>query len=116
MNREERRKFVKRARKEGYSRGAAEAYLAVKELSDAGEMTQKMFEDGDEVIIDVHGIMKRNDYGLKSDKYKDMITEHEGEVFKVRNIKGNIYALDGLQGWIFWGGDLISVETSGGGD
>ena len=110
MNRAERRKFVKLARKEGYSRGAAEAYLAVKEMGDVADGAPKMFEDGSKVTVDVEKIKATKDYETKSDNYKEMLEEISGKVFEVRNVKGNLYSLDGLDGWIFWGGDLKTKE------
>ena len=110
MNRKERRKFVQLAKKNGFSRGAAEAYLAVKEMGDVADAAPKMFEDGDKVKIDVDRIRQRKDFESKSEKYKQVLEEEAGKVFEVKNIKGNLYSLEGLDAWIFWGGDLIKVS------
>ena len=115
-NRAERRRFVKEARKQGYSRGAAEAYLAVKEMSDISEAIPPMFEDGDKVTVNVEQVKKRKDYDEKSEAYKETIEEVADKVFEVKRVKGNLYSLEGLDGWIFWGGDLIRLNERDGGD
>ena len=112
MNRSQRRQFVKRARKEGFSRGAAEAYLAVKEMGDVADKAPKMFKDGEKVRINIEKIKKRKDYEDKSEKYKKVIEEEGEKVFEVKNLRGNLYSLDGLDGWLFWGGDLERVSDA----
>lgn len=106
MNRKQRRAFVKKAKKQGVSKEAAEAYLAAMEMK-IHDTSEQEFQEGEEVTIDVEGIQKSASYRAMSDKYKAFIEENKDKVFRIKYTKKkNLYALEGVDGWIFWRGDL----------
>ena len=110
MNRKERRQFVKNAKKKGISKGAAEAYLAVKEMGlDLSEaVVPKTYNEGDIVKLDVERIKAQTSYVNKSESYRNFIDENVNTEFTIGPSKGNLCTLVNCP-YLFYSGDLIRV-------
>lgn len=111
MNRQQRRKFVKDAKKKGISKGTAEAYLAVKEMGlDLSQaVVPKKYNDGDKVRLDVEGLKKQKSYETKSEEYRNFIDANAETVFEIGPSKGNLCTLVDCP-YVFYSGDLIKIE------
>lgn len=111
MNRKDRRKFVKDAKKKGISKGTAEAYLAIKEmgLDLSAAVLPKEFNEGDRVRLDTERIKSQKNYENKSEMYRNFIDANADTVFEIGPSKGNLCTIKD-QPWVFYSGDLIRVK------
>lgn len=110
MNRKDRRTFVKQAKKSGASKGAAMAYLAMKELEENYPEAFKKFQERDRVRLDVDQITKRSNYENMTDEYKAFVEESKDKVFTVHIESNAMISLKENPEWLFWKGDLITYE------
>lgn len=110
MNREEKRKFVKQARKKGISKNAAEAYLAAKEAGLDKLSLPKQFNEGDKVKLDVEKIKARKDYENMNPRYKEFVETNPDTVFTVHLERETLISLAEQPEWLFWSGSLIKVK------
>lgn len=104
MNREQKREFIRRAKKRGVSEEQANLYLTLK----SGFNTTKI-KDGDKVKLDIKMIKSEKSYGDKHSEYKDFIEASEDVVYTVQieDCKGNFVSLRENPKWLFWTGNLI---------
>ena len=109
MNRKDRRAFVRQAKKSGASKGAAMAYLAMKELEENSPEAFKKFQEGDKVRLDVDRIANRSNYENMTDEYRAFIEESRGKVFTVHIESNAMISLKENPEWLFWKGDLVAV-------
>lgn len=111
MNRKDRRTFVRQAKKSGASKGAAMAYLAMKELEENNPEAFKKFQEGDKVRLDIDRITNRSNYENMTDEYRAFIEESRDKVFTVHIESNAMICLKENPEWLFWKGDLIAYKT-----
>lgn len=111
MNREERRKEVKRLRKDGMTKKEAKSYVeAVHAVAD----DIQFFSGGEAVKLNVSRIMSHNKINKLEDKYVDFVERNKDSVFHVVMLDkypdGSIVELEEDNTWLFYGRDLIKVR------
>lgn len=114
MNREQKRNFIKIAKKKGISEEHAKAYMAMKEEQMANIIKaedvifeRRIINDGDKVRIDVDKISSSKYYSNMMDEYKEFIENSRDIVFTAKVEKGHFVSLEENPKWLFWVGDLI---------
>lgn len=113
MNRKDRRTFVKQAKKNGASKEAAMAYLAMQELEENNPNALKKFQEGDKVRLDIDQITNRSNYEKMTDEYRAFIEESEGKIFTVQVESNAMISLKENPKWLFWKGDLVALGDEG---
>lgn len=112
MNREQRRNFVKLAKKRGIGEDFAKAYIAMKEESDTVSdkdiiFSQREIKDGDKVRINVGKIKSAKYFEKMMPEYKAFIEASEGVVYTAKVEKDTFVSLEENPKWLFIMGDLI---------
>ena len=111
MNREQRRKMVKTAVKNGVKKEYAKAYSDISKGT--GNHTEaKEFEEDDRLMLDIDAIKSRKNYPIMNPKYKQFVEESGGKVFTAHKENNNLISLKEEPEWLFWSGDLIKVDDS----
>ena len=89
MNREQRRKMVKIATKNGISKEHAKAYAVISQGT--GTHTEaKHFEEDDKLMLDITAIKNRKNYSVMNQKYKDFVESSEGKIFTAHKENTNM--------------------------
>lgn len=105
MNRERRRAMKKILRSRG--------------LNGHGNDLSNVICDGDSVVLNTKQIMARKDYQRMQLEYREFVERNQGKVFIAhpRHVRPDgfsaVIALDGVEPWNFWYGDLIKLESNG---
>lgn len=108
MNREQRRKMVKIATKNGVNKEHAKAYAAISKGT--GTHTEaKSFDEDDKLMLNIDAIKSRKNYAVMNPKYKDFVDSSEGKIFTAHKENNNLISLKEDPRWLFWSGDLIKV-------
>jgi hypothetical protein len=110
MNREQKRAFVKRAKKRGTDEKAAKAYAEI--ISNGAGKTspkQDIVED-EKVKLNVENLKARQNYARMSDTYKEFIDANIDTVFTAHVERPTLISLKEEPKWLFWCGDLIKVK------
>ena len=108
MNREQRRKMVKIATKNGVSKEHAKAYAVISQGTGA-HTDAKPFEEDDKLMLDITAIKSRKNYAVMNPKYKEFVESSEGKIFTAHKENDNLISLKEDSRWLFWSGDLIKV-------
>ena len=109
MNREQRRKMMKIAMKNGMKKEQAKAYFKI--AGGTGTHTEaKHFDEDDKLILDVTAIKNRKNYSVMNSKYKEFVESSEGKIFTAHKEKENLISFKEEPQWLFWSGDLIKVD------
>lgn len=111
MNREQKRAFVKKAKKKGVSADAAKAYAEI--ISNGAGKTspkQDIVED-EKVKLNVENLKARQNYARMSDPYKEFIDANVDTVFTAHVERPTLISLKEEPKWLFWCGDLIKVRS-----
>ena len=109
MNRQQRRNFVKKAQKDGMSRGLAKAYVDI--ANGTGNNTNaKELSEGDKVKLDISAITARKNYKHMSDMYKEFVESNQDKEFTAHIENKNLISFLEEPRWLFWSGDLILIE------
>lgn len=112
MGREQRRKFVKAARKKGLSPYIADLYWKMKN----GDTTIELHE-GDRVKLNVKAIQRHPDYEKLAESYRKFVESHIDDVFTVvydRKYQDKpvvVCLKEDPAGHLFWTGNLIKVNA-----
>lgn len=110
MNREQRRKFSKRARKRGINEDITELYLSMdRDGLEAPAPAQKI-ESGQKVMLDAERIRARRNYDRMTDQYKEFVDRNIDTIFTAKVEKENLISMEEEPRWLFWSGDLKLVE------
>lgn len=109
MNREEKRDYIKKLRKQGRSDQEIIRLIELKERS----FVRKPLDEGDKVKIDVEKIKSRKDYENMRNEYKLFIENNTNVIFTVEfDPKYQDHTLVVLKEdetkpkWLWWEGDL----------
>lgn len=110
MNREQKREFVKKAKKKGVGAEAAKAYAEI--ISNgAGQTTPKQdIVEDEKVKLNIEAIKARQNYERMSDKYKKFVDENTETVFTAHVERPTLISLKEEPKWLFWCGDLIKLK------
>lgn len=113
MNREQKRAFVKKAKKRGVSVDAAKAYAEI--ISNgAGKTSPKQdIVEGEKVKLNVENLKARQNYERMTDLYKEFIDANVDTVFTAHVERPTLISLKEEPKWLFWCGDLIKVKEDG---
>lgn len=106
MNREQKREFIKQARKKGFSEAEAKAYLQMQE----GLQNEDSIKDGDKVTINIEQIKSTKSYQNMTPEYREFIENSKGKVFTARIEKGHFAHLEENPKWLFWTGNLVHYK------
>ena len=109
MNREQRRKMVKIATKNGVSKEHAKAYAVISQGTGA-HTEAKHFDEDDKLMLDITAIKNRKNYPVMNPKYKAFVESSEGKIFTAHKENTNMISLKEKPQWLFWSGDLIKIE------
>jgi len=104
MNREQKRDFIKKARKRGIDEKYAKAYIQAQESLENDARIN--IANGDKVTIDVTKIKALKDYEKMNNEYKRFVESSDGVVFTAKVEKGNFVSLEENPKWLFWAGNL----------
>ena len=110
MNREQKRNFVKKAKKRGVNADEAKAYA---EIISGGAGTPTPSQDiteGEKVRLNLENIKARKNYKIMSEKYKEFVETNAETVFTAHVERPTLISLSEEPRWLFWCGDLIKVE------
>lgn len=111
MNREQKRRFIKNAAKNGMTKERAKAYAEIS--SGTGEHTEaQQFEEGDKLMLNVPVIKARKNYPIMNASYKEFVESSEGTIFTAHKENDNLISLVEEPKWLFWSGDLIKVHIT----
>lgn len=110
MNREQKRAFVKKAKKRGVSANAAKAYVEI--ISNgAGQTTPKQdIAEDEKVKLNIETIKARQNYEKMSDKYKEFVDTNADTIFTAHIERPTLISLKEEPKWLFWCGDLIKMK------
>lgn len=110
MNREQKRAFVKKAKKKGVGTDAAKAYAEIIS-SGAGEPSPKQeIVEAERVRLNIENLKARQNYERMSDKYKEFVETNANTIFTAHVEKPTLISLKEEPKWLFWCGDLIKVK------
>lgn len=112
MNKEQKRKYIKKLKDKGFSQKDIDLYVRYKELSE----TSIDLPEGIKVRLDVGNIKSHPDYPRFTEKYRNWVDSNKDSLFTVEYIKDgrsnhNVVTLkeDDFK-WRFWTGDFKVVE------
>lgn len=110
MNREQKRAFVKKAKKNGVGVNAAKAYAEIIS-GGAGKPSPKQdIVENEKVKLNIENLKARQNYDRMSDKYKEFVETNTDTIFTAHVEKPTLVSLKEEPKWLFWCGDLIKVE------
>ena len=113
MNREQKRNFVKLAKKRGINEQFAKAYIAMKEDEENGDKVFKFsskrqaVNDGDKVFINVDKIKSTKYFEKMLPEYKEFIEQSSRVMYTAKVEKEHFVSLQENPKWLFWVEDLI---------
>lgn len=109
MNREQKRKLVKKAKKNGMREELAKTFAEI--ASGTGEHTQpQTFIEGDKIRLNIEAIKARKHYERMSPMYKSFVESAGDTVYTAHVERTNMISLAEEPKWLFWSGDLIRVS------
>lgn len=109
MNRSQRRDFIKKLKKKGYSDEEIRKYLL---LLEAKARVSNDIVDGSKVTIDIDFVKSRKDYGRLVPEYRRFIESSKDKVFTAHHESGDLFSLDENNNkWVFWSGELRNVKV-----
>lgn len=111
MNREQRRAFVRKAKRVGVDERVATTTLDIF-TNGVGTFSPANpdIKTGDVVQIDMTKVTARKNYDKMAPAYKEFVMSSEGKLFHAVDEGHNTIHLEEAPKWLFWSGDLIRVE------
>ena len=110
MNREQKRAFVKKAKKRGTSEKAAKAYAEIISGGSGTPTPPQNIQEGEKIRLDIDKIKARQNYEIMNEEYKKFVNENAETIFTAHVEKPTLISLQEEPRWLFWCGDLIKVE------
>lgn len=109
MNREQKRAFVKKAKKKGFATNEAKAYAEIIS-GGAGEPSPKQdIKEDERVKLNIENLKARQNYEKMSTAYKEFVDANADTIFTAHVEKPTLISLKEEPKWLFWCGDLIKV-------
>lgn len=112
MNREQKRKFVKDAKKKGVKESEAKAYAEIISNGAGRNTDAQVISEDEKVMLDINAITSRKNYERMSDKYKEFVNGNSDKVFTAHVEHQNLISFKEEPRWLFWSGDLIKVKNN----
>lgn len=123
MNREQKRNYIKIAKKKGIGEEYARAYIALKESEESDMVIssedikniifdRKAIKDGDKVLINVDKITSNKNYSKMLEEYREFIENSNGVIYTAKVEKEHFVSLEENPKWLFFAEDLIVHEKS----
>lgn len=110
MNRDEKRKTVRRLKARGFTDSQIETFFILQSMN----IKQKI-DDGQRVKLDINSITENVDFNRKTQKYKDWVLFHKNDIFTVGFDKRHkLYFLNEDQTvpkWLFVDSELIVLRV-----
>lgn len=110
MNREQKRAFVKKAKKKGVGANEAKAYAEIISHGTGTHTPPQDIVEDEKVKLNIESIKARQNYERMSDKYKEFVNSNADTVFTAHVEQPTLISLKEEPRWLFWSGDLIRVE------
>ena len=110
MNREQRRAFVKRAKKRGVKEAEAKTYASIISNGTGNHTEPIDFEEGDKAMLNIEAIKARKNYEKMSQKYREFVESNDGVQFTVHKENKNLISFTEHPQWLFWSGDLLKAD------
>lgn len=110
MNREQRRNFVKKAKKNGMLRADAEKFLKIADTNGNHYTPAKEIHTGDKVVLRVAELKAKKNYGIMNPEYRAFIEQSEGVVYTAVRERAELIHMKEQPRWLFWCGDMDVVE------
>lgn len=110
MNREQKRAFVKKAKKRGTSEKAAKAYAEIISSGSGKPAPPQEIQEGEKIKLDIDKLRARKNYEIMNDEYKKFVDENAETIFTAHVEKTTLISLHEEPRWLFWCGDLIKVK------
>lgn len=108
MNRSQRRDYIKKLKKKGYSDEEIKKYLI---LLEAKARVSNDIVDGAKVKLDVDFVKTRKDYQNLVPEYREFVESARDKVFIAHHESGDLFSLEGNNKWLFWSGELRNVKV-----
>lgn len=112
MNREQKRAFVKRAKKKGVKGTEAKAYAEIISGGAGQNTAPQDITEGEKIKLNLEAIKSRKNYEVMSGKYKDFVNSNVDTIFTAHVERGSLISLHEEPKWLFWSGDLIKLDES----
>ncbi len=112
MNRQQRRKFVKNARKDGLSKESAEKFLKIAETKREDITPAQEINTGDKVMLDTAALKAKKNFSIMNPAYREFVEQSEGAVYTAICERPELIHLAEEPRWLFWCGDLTVVEPA----
>lgn len=112
MNREQKRKFVKNAKKKGVKGEDAKTYAEIIGNGAGRNTDAQEISEGEKIMLDINSIKNRENYESLTGKYKEFVNNSANKVFTahVERAHTNLISLKEEPMWLFWSGDLIKIK------
>ena len=110
MNREQKRKFVKDAKKKGIKKTTAEAYAEIINNGTGRNTDAQEISEDEKIMLNIEAIRNRKNYERMTDKYKEFVNNNSDKVFTAHVERTNLISLKEEPQWLFWSGDLIKIK------
>lgn len=107
MNREQKRAFVKRAKKQGVKESDAKTYADIISEGVGKNTPEQEINEGDKILLNLDAIMSRKNYNKMNKEYRDFVESNSGTVFTAHIEHKKLISLTENPRWLFWSGDLI---------
>lgn len=112
MNRDQRRKFSKRAKKRGINEQITDLYLSMDRNGLEVPSPPQKIESGQKVMLDAERIKARRNYDRMTADYKAFVDQNTETVFTAKVEKENLISMEEEPRWLFWSGDLRLAEEA----
>ncbi len=109
MNREQRRRFVKNAGKQGMSKENAQKFLSIADNLNESHTPRQEIHTGDIVILKTEELKARKNYGIMNPKYREFIERSDGVRYTAVLEREELIHLEEEPKWLFWCGDMDVV-------
>lgn len=109
MNREQKRAYIKKAKKKGISQKMAETYTDIMDIGDGKIIEPQDIQEGDKVRLNLENIQARNSYDKMTDKYKSFVESNANMVFTAHLERPTLISFAEDSSWLFYSGDLIKL-------
>ena len=112
MNRQQKRDFVKRAKKRGVKESEAKAYANIISRGTGVNTPSQEITEGEKIKLNVEAITNRRNYGDMSPDYKEFVESNTDTVFTAHVEKKTLISLNENPRWLFWCGDLVRIKDN----
>lgn len=110
MNREQKRNFVKKARKHGIFKENAEKFVKIADQSGNHYTPMQEIHTGDKVVLRVDELKAKKNYSLMNPEYRTFVENSDGVIYTAVRERAELIHMEEQPRWLFWCGDMDVVE------